>query len=83
MADPLRESAVQAVVVTSGPASRAGGRGTERGHYLGRRVSKHTIESERRNARAREQGRKGESRRTGEKEKERKGKDAVEGTRKR
>lgn len=83
MADPLRESAVRAVVVTSGSASRAAGRpgragGRKGGHYLGRRVSKHTIESERRNARekgGREKEDVREKRRN--REKERKGKDAV------
>lgn len=48
MADPLRESAVRAVVISRPPRTRARWR-EERGGklYHGRRISKHTIESER------------------------------------
>lgn len=74
MADPLRESAVRAVVISE-PARRdrkveKNGKGKEKVHHLGRRISKHTIESDRKNER-------GQGRREKEQIRERKGKDAV------
>lgn len=74
MADPLCESAVRAVV-TSGPAGRGGEveeSGKGKAHHLGRRISKHTVESDRKNERG--QGRR--ERKRGERTRERKGKDA-------